>query len=117
MNWHICSCFFYAHSLTRLQIKAKVEPFVSRLPPAFFEQRSLLPATLATPSILSALGEINSILRDDYTTRRGMLLQRLDVTVESFLWSAKALGKCVGVGERGCCEGVSNFPISGRARF
>ena len=30
------------------------------------------------------------MLAADYTVRREMLLKRLDVTVQSFLWSAKA---------------------------
>ena len=36
---------------------------------------------------------INDALRVDYGTRRAMLLQRLDVTIQSFLWSEKAVGR------------------------
>lgn len=50
----------------------------------------LLDGRLATPELLSALEEVNAALRADYALRREVLIKRLDVTVESFLWSAKA---------------------------
>lgn len=33
---------------------------------------------------------INMTLSDEYKTRREMLLKRLDVTIQSFMWSEKA---------------------------
>ena len=33
---------------------------------------------------------INTALIDEYRTRRDMLLKRLDVTIQSFMWSDKA---------------------------
>ena len=34
--------------------------------------------------------KINTALIDEYKTRREMLLKRLDVTIQSFMWSDKA---------------------------
>lgn len=39
------------------------------------------------------LADIHGVLRDDYATRREMLIKRLDVTVQSFLWSKRAAGR------------------------
>ena len=39
------------------------------------------------------MASLNETLAADYAVRREMLLKRLDVTVESFLWSAKAQGR------------------------
>ena len=39
------------------------------------------------------LAEICSMFTQDYGLRRQMLLQRLDVTIQSFKWSGKAKGK------------------------
>jgi hypothetical protein len=45
----------------------------------------------ATQSV--KLAEICSMFNQDYTLRKQMLLQRLDVTIQSFKWSGKAKGK------------------------
>ncbi|RYG49295.1 DUF2465 domain-containing protein [archaeon] len=50
----------------------------------------VLRATLLACVLQEMLTEINNILRDDYTVRREMLIKRLDVTVQSFLWSPRA---------------------------
>jgi hypothetical protein len=34
--------------------------------------------------------KINTALCDEYKTRREMILKRLDVTIQSFMWSEKA---------------------------
>ena len=57
-----------------------------------------------TRTLLQAvLTSINDSLRADYALRRSMLLQRLDVTVQSFLWSARAVGKEAEIMVRGMC--------------
>lgn len=74
-----------------MQVKARVAKLVSSLPPgALTDTMALLDSKAATPELLATLGEINAVLAQDYTLRREMLLQRVDVTVQSFLWSFKA---------------------------
>jgi len=46
----------------------------------------LLKSTLS-PSQWEIIEYISHALRQDYETRRQMVLQRLDVTIESFTWS------------------------------
>ena len=43
----------------------------------------------STPAQMRRLAEINDVLRRDFALRRKMLLQRVDVTITSFLWSAR----------------------------
>ena len=66
---------------------------VQRLPAGFFDQRPLLEPSQASEPRLRVLEDINGALREDYSMRRSMLLQRLDVTVQSFLWSDKVQGR------------------------
>ena len=74
-------------------ISAKLTSLLGKLPAdALAQQAPLLDATDASPDVLSLLSAINDHLRSDYALRREMLLQRLDVTVQSFLWSVKAQG-------------------------
>jgi Protein of unknown function (DUF2465) len=76
------------------QVKARVAKLVSALPSgALTKTVPLLDGRAATPELLATLSEINKLLAQDYALRREMLLQRVDVTVQSFLWSAKAEGR------------------------
>lgn len=76
------------------QVKGKVAKMLERAPPGALDATApLLPAASASPELLSSLAEINELLRGDYALRREMLLQRLDVTVQAFLWSARAEGR------------------------
>jgi hypothetical protein len=43
-----------------------------------------------TRELQELLTQINDILRADYTIRREMLIKRVDVTLQSFLWSHRA---------------------------
>jgi hypothetical protein len=76
------------------QLKARLTKLVERLPPAALHASlPLLSGAAATPESLASLREINELLQSDYALRRQMLLQRLDVTVQSFLWSPRATGR------------------------
>lgn len=55
-------------------------------PPLFDQLMELSPAQL------SLFERINAALFEDYRLRRRMLLKRLDVTLESFMWGAETLG-------------------------
>jgi hypothetical protein len=44
-----------------------------------------------TPKHMQLLEEINDMLKQDYVSRKTVLLKRLDVTLQTFLWSEKAL--------------------------
>jgi len=79
------------------KIKAKVEWMLAKLPgsvlPTPERSAPLLDNSLATPEVIASITEIHTALRDTYAVRRAMLLQRLDVTIQSFLWSRKAEGR------------------------
>lgn len=79
------------------KIKAKVEWMLAKLPSSVLPtpERSapLLDKSFATPEVIASITEIHTALRDTYAVRRAMLLQRLDVTIQSFLWSRKAEGR------------------------
>lgn len=83
------------------QVKAKLQALLARLPVAggasvqsvLSLPAPLLPPSGATAPVLAMLTPLNQLLREDYATRRAMLLKRLDVTVQSFLWSARAQGR------------------------
>jgi hypothetical protein len=49
----------------------------------------ILDASKLRPEDMRALSQLNKALRADYRSRRQMLLHRLDVTLQSFLWSEK----------------------------
>lgn len=61
-------------------------------------QAAVPPAHLNKPLLKARLSEkqwesvqyINTALRTEYTTRKEMLLKRLDLTIQSFNWSDKA---------------------------
>ena len=98
LNVPITSHLNTADTITKAlaKIKGKTEWLLNRLPKDFLDgplSAPLLNPSLATPELLTALVEINNALRDDYAVRRSMLMTRLDVTVQLFLWSHKAEGK------------------------
>tara|TARA_B110000208_G_scaffold180688_1_gene230641 strand:- start:557 stop:1786 length:1230 start_codon:yes stop_codon:yes gene_type:complete len=43
----------------------------------------------ATPAQMKRLVDINRVLRDDFALRRKLILERVDVTIQSFLWSQR----------------------------
>ena len=47
-----------------------------------------------SPKQWDNVNRINVILSEEYTTRREMLLKRIDVTIQSFMWSEKAKVQC-----------------------
>ena len=44
------------------------------------------------PEQRAVLNDIGGALKEDFTLRRRMLLKRVDVTLQSFLWAEKAQG-------------------------
>ena len=47
---------------------------------------ALLGSSLS-PAQWAELAQVEAVLKQDYETRRSMVLNRLDVTIESFAWS------------------------------
>jgi hypothetical protein len=47
-----------------------------------------------SPDLVDGLEQLNAALKEDYSLRQRMLLQRLDLTIQSFLWSDKAMEGC-----------------------
>ncbi|XP_060072072.1 protein FAM98A-like [Ylistrum balloti] len=81
-------------SITSFQLFSKVEAKIQDLVSKFPNQAgtSLLKARLSDKQWDQVL-KINEALCREYQTRREMLLKRLDVTVQSFMWSEKAKQK------------------------
>jgi Protein of unknown function (DUF2465) len=50
----------------------------------------LLQRSAMSPDLVAGLEQLNTALKEDYALRQRMLLQRLDLTIQSFLWSDKA---------------------------
>ena len=75
-------------------LQSKVKSLKRKLPSDYFDQsRRLLKRSAQTPEDLSTLADISQAMRSDYDVRRAMLLKRLDVTIQSFLWSDKVVGQ------------------------
>ena len=51
-----------------------------------------MPVIQLSPEQRTVLTDIDTNLRQDFALRRRMLLKRLDVTLQSFLWAEKAKG-------------------------
>lgn len=54
----------------------------------------MLTALLPAAPQLATLSEVNAALHDEYALRRRMLIERVGVTLKSFLWSNR-LGETV----------------------
>lgn len=74
------------------QITAKVRSQLKDLPKDHLGKRLMGSDTLS-PQQQKVLGDINAVMEQDYSVRRQMLLKRLDVTVQSFLWEDRAQQK------------------------
>ena len=75
-------------------LHSKVKSLKRKLPDNYFDQtRRLLKRSAQTPEELSILSDISKAMRSDYDVRRQMLIKRLDVTIQSFLWSDKVVGQ------------------------
>jgi hypothetical protein len=75
-------------------LQSKVKSLKRKLPSNYFDQsRRLLKRSAQTPEDLTILADISQAMRLDYDVRRAMLLKRLDVTIQSFLWSDKVVGQ------------------------
>ena len=75
-------------------LQSKVKSLKRKLPSDYFDQsRRLLKRSAQTPEDMTILADISQAMRLDYDVRRAMLLKRLDVTIQSFLWSDKVVGQ------------------------
>ncbi|KAL4422373.1 hypothetical protein ABPG75_008570 [Micractinium tetrahymenae] len=68
-------------------VSARVRELLAQLPAGFFEP--LLPPGSLSEAQLAQLGEVDSALRSEYALRRRMLIERVNVTLQSFLWSPR----------------------------
>ena len=76
------------------QIKTKLQVLLKDVPPSALPRHTPLVNSAAVPvDARPLLSEVNEAMHSDYALRRRMLLERLDVTVQSFLWSPKAQGR------------------------
>ncbi|KAK7103112.1 protein FAM98A-like [Littorina saxatilis] len=80
-------------NITAFQLFSKVEAKVKELMPQYPGQvgKPLLKSRLSDKQ-WEAVVEINEVMTQEYRVRREMLLKRLDVTIQSFMWSDKAKG-------------------------
>ncbi|KAK7504820.1 hypothetical protein BaRGS_00003848 [Batillaria attramentaria] len=81
-------------NITPFQLFSKVEAKIKELMTKYPDQtgKPLLKARLSDKQ-WAAILEINESLAQEYRIRREMLLKRLDVTIQSFMWSDKAKAK------------------------
>lgn len=76
------------------KIHTRIKEILSSLDPQFLKSSStLLNPNDLDESRMSLLSEINTAFNNDYKLRRGLILKRLHVTVQSFLWSKKVEGQ------------------------
>ncbi|KAL4419219.1 hypothetical protein ABPG77_010661 [Micractinium sp. CCAP 211/92] len=68
-------------------VGARVQELLAQLPASFFEP--LLPAGSLSKAQLAQLGDVDAALRSEYALRRRMLIERVNVTLQSFLWSPR----------------------------
>ncbi|KAL4855913.1 hypothetical protein ACK3TF_003675 [Chlorella vulgaris] len=68
-------------------VLAGVEQLLARLPPSFFEP--VLPPGSLSEAQLAILEEVDEVLRAEYSLRRRMLIERVKVTLQSFMWSPR----------------------------
>ncbi|PSC73625.1 FAM98A [Micractinium conductrix] len=66
---------------------ARAQQLLAQLPAGFFEP--LLPAGLLGGEQMAKLSEVDAALRYEYALRRRMLIERVNVTLQSFLWSPR----------------------------
>ncbi|KAI3424779.1 hypothetical protein D9Q98_008167 [Chlorella vulgaris] len=68
-------------------VLAGVEQLLARLPPSFFEP--VLPPGSLSETQLAILKDVDEVLRSEYSLRRRMLIERVKVTLQSFMWSPR----------------------------
>ncbi|KAL0046913.1 hypothetical protein WJX82_001552 [Trebouxia sp. C0006] len=68
-------------------VSGAIDQLLPRLPPSFLEP--ILPPNSLNNHQMSELEEIDSALREEYTVRRRMLIERAKVTLQSFLWAER----------------------------
>ena len=61
--------------------------FLTRLPPEFF--KAVIPSGTLSASQMRQLEEINDALYSEHAIRRQMLIERVRVTLQSFMWSPR----------------------------
>lgn len=71
-----------------MKIETKVKEIVGKVGSQNFP-KGILKSRLSSKN-LESVSMINSALKQDYSTRRDMLIKRFDVTVQSFQWSDRA---------------------------
>jgi len=69
-------------------IEQRVKELLAKLPQDYVGK--LLWQKHLTPQHIQTLEEINAALKEEYKGRQEVLLKRLDVTLQTFLWSEKA---------------------------
>jgi len=69
------------------EIKKQVEKLTSALPFGFFN--AIVPSGTLTDTQISILKDVNIALHAENALRRKMLIERVKVTVQSFLWSKR----------------------------
>eukprot|EP00878_Enallax_costatus_P035196 GHUV01039196.1.p1 GENE.GHUV01039196.1~~GHUV01039196.1.p1 ORF type:complete len:188 (-),score=50.87 GHUV01039196.1:549-1112(-) len=78
------------------EVSQQLQLKLSELPETFFQP--LVDLTRLGEQQQQVLGEVDDALRQEYTIRRRMLIERIKVTLQSFLWSPR-------VAEQGTKEG------------
>lgn len=73
------------------KVETKLEEVIRQVPPELLSKPMFLGKL--SNSQWEQLGQLQSELQSEYKTRREMLLKRLDVTVQSFLWSDRLKSK------------------------
>ena len=88
-------CVFFPYFICSLILNSiyyfQIKEVVSQNPDQI--GKPLLKVRLS-PKQWDNVNRINVILSEEYTTRREMLLKRIDVTIQSFMWSEKAKVQC-----------------------
>ena len=71
----------------------EIIPFLEQKLPTLPPPPLILASVSLTPEQRNTIEIVNAQYLQDFTLRRSMLLQRLDVTIKSFLWGEKAVGR------------------------
>ncbi len=84
------SCVFLNDRLVFRCCSCDIASFLGPTSHIFVQGPPLLSKSAFSATQLAYLDQLNGVLREDYVLRQQMLLQRVDLTVQSFLWSDKA---------------------------
>eukprot|EP00945_MAST-04E_sp_MAST-4E-sp1_P006568 g6568.t1 len=75
------------------RIQSKVDSVKRKLPKEYFDPtRRIVSKNGMTAEDMQLLKKIGAAMEEDHAVRRKMLIKRLDVTLQSFLWSDKVVG-------------------------